>query len=82
MRNVLSIILIMCGSLAASGQQRSLTDSLHYRAELQTTLSTGDYTPLWLNANKYGLSSLKTANGYLRGAVTRPLSADDGRKWG
>ncbi|SHL05546.1 capsule assembly Wzi family protein [Xylanibacter ruminicola] len=82
MRNVLSIILIMCGSLAASGQQRSLTDSLHYRAELQTTLSTGDHTPLWLNANKYGLSSLKTANGYLRGAVARPLSADDGRKWG
>ena len=65
-----------------NGQQHSFTDSLHYRAELQTTLSSGDNTPLWLNANKYGLSSLKTANGYLRGAVYRPLSADDGRKWG
>ena len=68
--------------MALSAQQRSLTDSLCYRAELQTTLSTGDNTPLWLNANKYGLSSLKTANGYLRGALSRPLSADDGRKWG
>ena len=68
--------------MAMSGQQRSLTDSLHYQAELQTTLSSGDHTPLWLNANKYGLSSLKTANGYLRGAISRPLSADDGRKWG
>ena len=79
MKKLLSI-LIMCSPLAMSAQQRSLTDSLYYRAELQTTLSTGDNSPLWLNANKYGLSSLKTANGYLRGAVERPLSADDGGK--
>lgn len=82
MKKVLSLLLIMCSPLTMNGQQHSLTDSLHYRAELQTTLSSGDNTPLWLNANKYGLSSLKTANGYLRGAVYRPLSADDGRKWG
>ena len=82
MKKVLSLLLIMCSPLTMNGQQHSLTDSLHYRAELQATLSSGDNTPLWLNANKYGLSSLKTANGYLRGAVYRPLSADDGRKWG
>ena len=82
MKKVLSLLLIMCSPLTMNGQQHSFTDSLHYRAELQTTLSSGDNTPLWLNANKYGLSSLKTANGYLRGAVYRPLSADDGRKWG
>ena len=68
--------------MTTSGQERSLTDSLQYRAEFQTTLSSGDHSPLWLNANKYGLSSLKTANGYVRGSVERPLSADDGRKWG
>ena len=82
MKKFLSILLIMCSPLAIRGQQRSLTDSLHYRAEVHTSLSTGDHTPLWLNANKYGLSSLKTANGYLRGAIERPLQADDGRKWG
>ena len=82
MKKVLSLLLIMCSSLTMSGQQHSLTDSLHYRAELQATMSSGDNTPLWLNANKYGLSSLKTANGYLRGAVYRPLSADNGRKFG
>ena len=82
MKKYLSILLIMCSPLAMCAQHRSLTDSLHYRAELQTTLSTGDNSPLWLNANKYGLSSLKTANGYLRGAIERPLSVDDGRKWG
>ena len=82
MKKYLSLLLIMCSPLTNSAQQRSLTDSIHYRAEIQTTLSSGDYTPLWLNANKYGLSSLKTANGYLRGAIERPLSADDGRTWG
>lgn len=82
MNKILSLLLIMCGHLAVSGQERSLTDSLSYRAEMQATMTSGDYTPLWLNANKYGLSSLKTANGYLRGSIFRPLSADDGRKWG
>ena len=82
MKRYLYILLIMCSPLAIYGQQRLLTDSLHYSVELQATLSSGDHTPLWLNANRYGLSSLKTENGYLRGSVSRPLSADDGRKWG
>ena len=66
----------------AMAQGRSLIDSLHYRAEVQGTVASGDHNPLWLNANKYGLSSLKTANGYLRGTLERPLSLDNGRKWG
>ena len=49
---------------------------------MQGTLAGGDHSPLWLNANKYGLSSLKKANGYIRGAIMRPLSNDDGRRWG
>lgn len=73
-------LFFCCHGLKA--QERSLLDSLCYRAEVQTTLASGDHNPLWLNANKYGLSSLKKINGYLRGALERPLSADDGRKWG
>lgn len=82
MRYFAYILLIMCSHLAVKAQNRSLFDSLYYRAEMQATLSSGDHTPLWLNANKYGLSSLKTSNGFVRGALQRPLSADDGRKWG
>ena len=82
MKKFWSILLIMCSPLAISAQQRSLTDSVQYRVEMQATLSSGDHAPLWLNANKYGLSSLKTTNGYVRGAIERKLSADDGRKWG
>jgi len=46
--------------------------SLRYKVEMQASLSNGK-TPLWLNANKHGLSSLKPSNGYLRAAVERPF---------
>ena len=47
---------------------------------LQSSFSK-DKTPLWLNANKHGLSSLDEFNGYVRGAVIRPLSTDSARRW-
>ena len=58
-----------------------LLKGLEYKVELQGSLSKGK-TPLWLNANKYGLSSLDATNGYVRGAVERPLSVDAGNKFG
>lgn len=54
---------------------------MRYKVELQGSLSKGK-TPLWLNANRYGLSSLDEANGYVRAAVERPLAADSARRWG
>ncbi|MBQ3828118.1 MAG: hypothetical protein II812_08215 [Prevotella sp.] len=82
MRRLLPLLLCLCSVGGVSAQEHSLFDSLQYRAELQGTLAGGDHSPLWLNANKYGLSSLKKANGYIRGAIQRPLSNDDGRRWG
>jgi len=77
----LFLILVMY-SLTVSAQKRSLIDSLYYCAELQGTAAGGEYNPLWLNANKYGLSSLKKTNGYVRVSLERPLSVDKKRKWG
>lgn len=54
---------------------------LTYKVEAQGSFSKGN-TPLWLNANKYGLSSLDQTNGYLRGQVLRPLGNDSARRWG
>ena len=54
---------------------------LTYKVEMQNTIGTGSHNPLWLNANKYGLSSLDTRNGYIRGAVMRPVQLDSLRKW-
>ncbi len=51
------------------------------RTEVQTSLATGDHTPLWLNANKYGLSSLKTSNGYFRAGLFHSMEGDSARRW-
>ena len=54
---------------------------LGYKVEAQATVSDGQ-TPLWLNANRYGLSSLDDLNGYLRAALIRPVCTDSLRRWG
>ena len=58
-----------------------LAEGLEYKAEVQATVSDGK-TPLWLNANRYGLSSLDDMNGYVRGSLIRPLRTDSMRRWG
>lgn len=58
-----------------------LAKGLEYDIEMQSTFSEGR-TPLWLNANRYGLSSLDNTNGYLRAGVFRPLRTDSARRWG
>ena len=72
---VLIAFLVLIGVAKA---QRSCLQAkeLTYNVEMQTTVSTGNNNPLWLNANKYGLSSVKNDNGYIRYGVFRPLMAD------
>lgn len=65
-----------------AGDSERLSDSLAYRVETQATVGGGEHSALWLNANRYGLSSVDANYGYVRGAVERPLRADDGRRWG
>ena len=78
------LILLLTGNVLTVAAQDlgRLADSLRYRVESQATVGGGDHSPLWFNANKYGLSSVKCNYGYLRGSVERPLMADDGRRWG
>ena len=58
----------------------SATAQTELRVEAQTTVSTGDNTPLWLNANKYGLSSLDLNNGYVRMGLFHPTTFDEDKK--
>ncbi len=68
---------------AQEEQKPSLTDSIEYGVEMQATASAGDgRTPMWLNANKYGLSSLERNNGYLRATLQRNVAVDGRRRWG
>lgn len=52
----------------AAQENEAEGDYLDYHLERQITLA-GNHNPLWLNANKQGLSSLKESNGYLRGGL-------------
>ena len=74
----LSLFVLAQSSLATAG------DSLQYKLELQSTLASGTHNPLWLSANRYGLSSLDTDNGYLRAAVAKDggHAADRKFDWG
>lgn len=58
----------------------NLCSNIEWKAEMQGSFSKGK-TPLWLNANKHGLSSLDDCNGYLRGSLVRPLESDSARRW-
>ena len=80
-RFLLTFIILAALSLNAQEDSRSLLNDLDYKVEFQSSVSDGQ-TPLWLNANKHGLSSLDEVNGYLRGMVERPLVADSARNWG
>jgi len=62
-------------------EKLDLTKDVHYQVQMQGSFSK-DQTPLWLNANKYGLSSLDETNGYVRASVIRPLQTDSARRWG
>ena len=72
-KGVLTFLLLLC-AFVAYGQ-------IEVRTEAQVTASDGDHTPLWLNANKYGLSSLEQTNGYVRAGAFLPVQHDSLRQW-
>lgn len=53
-----------------------------WRVTMQTTNGWGDHTPLWQNANRYGMGSTQKNNGYLQAGVYSPVPADSVRRWG
>ena len=54
-------------SIPFSAQQPH--SGLTYRIETSGNLSNGTYAPLWLTANRYGLSSQKPNSGYVRAGL-------------
>ena len=51
------------------------------RTEAVVSAMSGDYMPLWLNANKYGLSSVDCSSGYVRAGVFRSVDTDSASRW-
>lgn len=79
MNKFILTFIALCG-IATSVLGQSVTDSITYKVEMQSAYS-NDKTPLWLNANRHGASSLESSNGYLRTAAIRNLSYDKSRKF-
>lgn len=79
--NIRLIILLAIWLVADSVCSQSVFDNIDGMVEMQGSLASGN-TPLWLNANKYGLSSLDSSNGYLRAAIGRQTEQDSTKRWG
>lgn len=80
--HILSGLTFLLGVTAAPAQT-ALTRAgkgIAYNAEAQVTASDGQ-TPLWLSANRHGLSSVKGDNGYLRAGIFRPAAHDSLHNW-
>lgn len=71
---ILCFLSTLVVALAATGQTE-------LRTEAQTTASSGDHSPLWLNSNKYGLSSVRPNNGFLRAGLFRSMERDTAHCW-
>lgn len=81
MRTFLFILLLFVLAPLSAQEQWSMTDGIKMQYEMQVSAS-NNQTSLWLNANKYGLSSLDKSNGYVRVALQRDIANDDKNAWG
>ena len=60
------LLLLAAGALNVYAQTKA---SLTYRVEASANASSGEYAPMWLTANRYGLSSVRANSGYLRAGL-------------
>lgn len=66
--------IILFITLTLSVTVNAQTDKeLIYSVESGLTVASGGHSPLWLNANKHGLSSISTNNGYMAAGIYQPL---------
>lgn len=65
----------------ANAQISRLGEDIEYKTELSGQFSSGDFAPLWLNANRYGLGTTNNNSGYVRAALQRDIKADNIRRW-
>ena len=66
-------------SIAQNAFTRS-TKGIEYHIGLESTFSHG-YTPLWMTANRYGLSSVESNNGLIRIGIEKESNKDSLKNW-
>lgn len=53
----------------------SLFKGLKYKIESAANVGNGEHSPLWLNANKQGLSSINKNNAYVAAGIFKPMDS-------
>lgn len=80
------VTILLClhvfGDEADTITARDLLSDTEVMFEASATAATGDYAPLWLTSNRYGLSSVEPQSFYERVRVERDIDCDAHRKWG
>lgn len=75
-----SILALACS--AAPLAHAGWNDSIQYRAEVGGSLSAGEHTPLWLNANRFGFSGIERNNLWLRLSAFKYMDEQKDFSWG
>lgn len=81
---LLALLLLGFSSLASvSAKADDLSgDSIIWKAEVGTSLGGGEHNPLWLSANKFGFSSTRRNNVWLRLSAKKEVDKDARFSWG
>ena len=64
-RKTIFLFTFLLGGICASGQN----SLIECKVEAGATISSGDYAPYWLTANKYGMGSTEDNSAYLRAGI-------------
>ena len=78
---LLSSLLLLSASNLKAQEGNNLTSGLELGVEVSGTVASGDYAPLWLSSNKYGLSSIENWSNYERVSLLRKSNNDSLRNW-
>ncbi len=80
-----SAVIILFSLLSATNNfaqdKAKLFDGLSLEVESSTTISDGEFAPLWLSSNRYGLSSIEPNSNYERMTLLRSNETDSARNW-
>ena len=80
-KHLIAISFLLAATTATGQEENAGTNNkLGYNIERQISFGNGK-NPLWLNANKYGLSSIKSNNGYLRLALDGHYKISQSKTW-
>ncbi len=72
--------LMLCAN-GVRAQEGGLLDGAELRLESSTVVSDGDFAPLWLSGNRYGLVSVEPNSNYERVSFLRSTANDSLRRW-